>query len=59
MLREVRLQILVEEVSLMVDGSEVILQDGHWLGYLEEGQGTDKFDKVGIQNENKRYITKS
>ena len=46
MLREVQLQILVEEVSLMVDGSEVIMQDGHWLGYLEEGQGVDKFDKV-------------
>ena len=46
MLREVSLQVLVEEVSLNVDSGEVMMQDGHWLGYEIEGAGQEGAGRV-------------
>ena len=46
MLRTVSLQVLVEEVSLNVDSGEVIMQNGHWLGYEIEGQGQEGAGRI-------------
>ena len=46
MLREISVQLMVEEVSLFVDNGEVSLKDGHWLGYEIEGNGQEGINRV-------------
>ena len=59
MLREISVQLMVEEVSLFVDNGEVSLKDGHWLGYEIEGNGQEGINRVVWDIDNNERCKKS
>ena len=59
MLREITVQILVEEVSLFVDNGEVSMKDGHWLGYEIEGTGQEGVNRLVWDVENSERCKKA